>query len=216
MNKNRHKPKNSNNPGNWIIAQFQKHLIISIIVSVILLSIFIILILLIINKQKTKRLLEERRIYDQKQTELQQEEELSKQRQELNTIKQEEQKRIQEAENLKKEEIRLEDVERLVQEMKSLGSFPILKISNSGEELQYEINTPHVKVGREEATNTICVPNKNMSRNHFSIIYSERNYSIKDHNSTNGVIVNGYKIKDAILNNGDIIQIGDVTLTFYK
>ena len=204
------------NPGNWVVAQFQQHLIIAIIVSILLLALLLILLLFIINKQKKKKELQQRRIYDQQQIESQQEEELSKQRQELNNLKEEDQRRLEEKEDLNREGIRLEDKNRLIKEMKSIGRFPILKVVNSGKELQYEINTPHFSVGREQATNLICVPNNNISRNHFIISYSEKNYTIKDNKSTNGIIINGYKIKDAILNHGDIIQIGDVTFTFYK
>ena len=33
---------------------------------------------------------------------------------------------------------------------------------------------------------------------------------------TNGIIVNGYNLKNTLLNNGDIIEIADVIFTFYK
>ena len=36
-----------------------------------------------------------------------------------------------------------------------------------------------------------------------------------DNNSRNGMIVNGYKVNQAILKNGDIIEITDVSFTFY-
>ena len=38
-----------------------------------------------------------------------------------------------------------------------------------------------------------------------------------DNNSVNGIIINGYKLKDAVLKHGDVIEITDVTFTFtYK
>ena len=39
-------------------------------------------------------------------------------------------------------------------------------------------------------------------------------YTITDNNSSNGTFVNGAKIKQAILRNDDVIQIGDINLIF--
>ena len=50
---------------------------------------------------------------------------------------------------------------------------------------------------------------------YFSITFSNNKYSVVDNNSTNGMIINGYKLKKAELKNGDIIEIADVTFTFY-
>ena len=99
--------------------------------------------------------------------------------------------------------------------MKRLGAFPILKYSDDNNSAQYEINTPLTTVGRDEKTNKICIPNTNISRNHFSIIFSNDKYSVVDNNSTNGMIINGCKLKNSELKNGDIIEIADVTFTFY-
>ena len=99
--------------------------------------------------------------------------------------------------------------------MKRLGAFPILKYSDDNNIAQYEINIPVTTVGRDEKSNVICIPNKNISRNHFSIIFSNDKYSIVDNESTNGIIINGYKLKNSQLKNGDIIEVADVTFTFY-
>ena len=205
-----------NNSGNWIIAQFQLHLIIAIIATILFLSLCLILVLFLIDKYKKKKLKEQSVINEMQQLDSQHQQELTSQRQELENLKQEEKQKLQLEQNLKMEAIRSEDVLQLINEMRSNGSLPILKVLNSGKESQHEINIPNFTVGREEASNSLGVMNSNISRNHFSIVYTNSVYTIKDNNSTNGIIVNGYKVKDTILNNSDIIQIADVTFTFYK
>ena len=99
--------------------------------------------------------------------------------------------------------------------MKSLGSFPILKFSDSENSDSFEINKPSMSFGRDKKSNDIHISNLNMSRTHFSIIFKASNYMILDNDSTNGMIINGYKLKSTPLKHGDIIEIGDATFTFY-
>ena len=71
-----------------------------------------------------------------------------------------------------------------------------------------------MSVGRDES-NDIHILNPNISRKHFNINFEASNYVIVDNNSTNGMIINGYKLKKSSLKNGDIIEIADATFTFY-
>ena len=96
------------------------------------------------------------------------------------------------------------------------GSFPILKFTHNDISKQFEVNKPILKVGREKETNDICIANNNISRNHFTINFKDGKYTIIDNNSTNGILVNGRKLKESVLNNADIINIADITLIFYE
>ena len=49
-----------------------------------------------------------------------------------------------------------------------------------------------------------------------SILFQNNVYKVIDNNSTNGIILNGRKIQEAELHNADIIEIADVSFTFYK
>ena len=52
-----------------------------------------------------------------------------------------------------------------------------------------------------------------VSKNHAEIMLNENGqFTIKDLNSTNGVIINGNKVDIAVLKNADTIQLGDVIL----
>jgi pSer/pThr/pTyr-binding forkhead associated (FHA) protein len=71
-----------------------------------------------------------------------------------------------------------------------------------------------MRVGREKY-NDIYISNPNISRTHFTIIFKSSEYMILDNGSTNGMIINGYKLKKSILKHGDVIEIADTTFTFY-
>lgn len=53
-----------------------------------------------------------------------------------------------------------------------------------------------------------------VSRKHASIIFSDGQYRIVDNESTNGVFVNGRRVRDCWLTNGDEIAIGNFRLRF--
>ena len=80
--------------------------------------------------------------------------------------------------------------------------------------MNFEINKPLITVGRDDNSN-ICIKNNYISRHHFSIKYENGNYKIIDNNSNNGILINGKKVQEA-LNNTDIIEIADLTFSFFK
>ena len=201
-------------PGNWVFGQFQTNLLQSIIVTIILLVLLTLSIRLILKKQKDKRNKEMEMLEIQKEKELVREAQIQSQKKELEEIKKKEKERI-EIENNKKLK---EEEERLINEMLTLGngSFPILKfVDNENKTLKFSINKPVLTVGRD-VNNIVVINNNNISRNHFKIIFENNEYSIVDNNSTNGIILNGKRIKKSSLNNTDIIQIADVTFTYYN
>ena len=99
--------------------------------------------------------------------------------------------------------------------MKSLGNFPILKFSDSKNSDSFEINKPNMSFGRDKNINDFHIQNSNISKKHFIIEFKSSSYMILDNNSTNGMIINGYKLKSSPLKNGDVIEIADATFTFY-
>jgi predicted nucleic acid-binding Zn-ribbon protein len=56
----------------------------------------------------------------------------------------------------------------------------------------------------------VQVDSSSVSRNHALVLMGARDVIIEDLNSTNGVIVNGRKISRQLLNDGDLIVIGEV------
>ncbi|NIR59934.1 MAG: FHA domain-containing protein, partial [Gammaproteobacteria bacterium] len=87
-------------------------------------------------------------------------------------------------------------------------------------EIQDELHTRHpvsgdtFRIGRH-ADNELMVADASISRFHAEIKHElNSRYVIRDLESLNGVYVNGRKARTAILSNGDLIELGDVTLKF--
>ena len=204
-----------NAPGNWIIAQFQKNLILAIGISLLLLLLLVYLVYWFVSRNKKNRILLEQDKRRKRKTDKEQEAEILKQKEALLIMKNKEEQRINSEQLAKQNILKAEDEKELILQMKRLGAFPILKYTDSSNTDQFEINKPLISVGRDVKTNIITIPNSNISRNHFSITFSNNIYSVVDNNSLNGMIINGFKLKNAELKNGDIIEIADVTFTFY-
>ena len=62
----------------------------------------------------------------------------------------------------------------------------------------------------------VCINDKKVSSQHAILLYRNEKFRIKDKLSTNGTIVNGEDIDDesVVLNDGDVIQIGETMLLF--
>ena len=165
-----------------------------------------------VKQYKIKQREKSKRIKQQKQNEAYQRQEIQAQKKELEDIKVKEEKRKE----LEQEKARINKEKQLIKQMFLKGSFPILKYNDSNSSTKFEINKPITTVGRDKGSNIICIANKNMSRNHFSIVFENNVYQVIDNNSTNGIKVNGVKVKQVILENSDIIEIADISFTFYK
>ncbi|MDA9107313.1 FHA domain-containing protein [Flavobacteriaceae bacterium] len=199
-------------PGNWLVAQFQTDLYRSIFVLLVLILISAFLINYLRKKRKISQANQATKILQQKEKEAEQEAHILAQKEELLIIKNQ-QKKIKKQEE---EEIKKSNERALIKQMLSSGSFPILKFSDSKTSTQFEINNPIVKIGRDKSTNTICISNNNISRNHFSIVYKNNHYTVIDNNSLNGIKLNGRKLKESVLKHADIIEIADLSFTFYE
>ena len=63
-----------------------------------------------------------------------------------------------------------------------------------------------ITIGRN-SQNDICYPNKRVSSRHAVLRFMDESWHIIDNGSTNGVFLNGRKIKDAPLKTGDMVYI---------
>jgi pSer/pThr/pTyr-binding forkhead associated (FHA) protein len=76
------------------------------------------------------------------------------------------------------------------------------------------ITADSVLLGRNE-DNDVVLDNPRVSRYHARIVWTGRDYRIEDVASTNGTWLNGERVSGRhLLKDGDVIQLGDVTLAF--
>jgi hypothetical protein len=62
--------------------------------------------------------------------------------------------------------------------------------------------------------NDIILEDTRVSRNHAQLRYRMRRFWVTDLNSTNGTFVNGERISEADLRNGDVLSLGGLEVTF--
>lgn len=78
---------------------------------------------------------------------------------------------------------------------------------------QYPITTFPYVLGRGNECDYVLT-GKGVSRKHAEIVFQSGRFVVSDLNSLNGIKVNGYKVSRVILEEGDTIKLGDVSLTF--
>ena len=70
-------------------------------------------------------------------------------------------------------------------------------------------------IGRQTETD-ICIPDPSVSRQHARIFFLHDEEILEDLNSTNGSFVNGVRVTRCVLQDNDIIRIGDATMLFSR
>lgn len=77
----------------------------------------------------------------------------------------------------------------------------------------FPLNKDHMIVGREVQC-SIMLNDNSVSRQHTSVTRLAEGYLLKDMGSSNGTFVNGHRVQEALLKDGDRISIGDCEFWF--
>jgi pSer/pThr/pTyr-binding forkhead associated (FHA) protein len=78
---------------------------------------------------------------------------------------------------------------------------------------RFALTSNQVMIGRGEICD-ICLPDNSISRRHAVLSRSGRQFTISDRSSTNGTYVNGVKVSQRELIDGDMIKMGNTVLIF--
>ena len=92
----------------------------------------------------------------------------------------------------------------------------VLVIADGGfEGMEYPLDAEETIIGRNPTTD-VTLLDENISREHSIVLRDSETgtYSIEDLQSTNGTKVNGKRVRNADLADGDEIQIGQTRFTF--
>lgn len=95
------------------------------------------------------------------------------------------------------------------------GKDPYIELM-SGDETgkRIEIKGTRLSLGRAE-DNDIVVLAEGVSRRHAFMAISEGDWFIRDNESKNGVVINGEKVRESWLANGDVVALGDFVFRFH-
>ena len=96
----------------------------------------------------------------------------------------------------------------------NIGSGPFLEIVEGNDAgKKYPLGPNPVVVGRG-ANCTFILADLSVSRKHFDIIPAKDGYMLRDMGSGNGTKVNGAKVKEHFLTDGDLIVSGKTTMKY--
>src|SRR5262245_48032714 len=89
----------------------------------------------------------------------------------------------------------------------------VLKAKRNGQLVAYRLDKAAVIVGSGEACN-IRVPDAGLVTRHCQILKMENGYVLRDMSGDVGTFVNGKKVKEHLLSDRDLIQVGKERFTF--
>lgn len=102
----------------------------------------------------------------------------------------------------------------LVDEALKSAWVKILVGRNEGREVV--IDKPAATVGRDELADVPVFGDPSVSRHHATIYQQERHYLIQDQGAPAGTVVNGQRVSQQYLQDGDEIQVGSVRMMFFE
>ena len=76
---------------------------------------------------------------------------------------------------------------------------------------EFSVGTAENTVGRAK-DNDIVIDDPTVSQHHAVLYFDGEHFHIRDLHSTNGVVMNGYRVEDLELRNGDVFSLGNVIL----
>jgi tetratricopeptide (TPR) repeat protein len=89
------------------------------------------------------------------------------------------------------------------------GELHLTGSSINGHEVSViQLETPRFTIGRGPE-NTFCIPASVVSRSHAEVIRIGNDFLLRDLGSTNGSFVNGARVSEQMLNDGDLLRFGN-------
>lgn len=93
------------------------------------------------------------------------------------------------------------------------GDYRVVVLSGNANAQAFHLHVLPLRLGRDPM-NEIVIEDANVSRFHAEIQDRQGEYVLVDMGSTNGVKVNGLRVKEQALNSHDVLQVGDLVLEF--
>lgn len=89
-----------------------------------------------------------------------------------------------------------------------------LLVSTKTESFEHTVVSAENTIGASE-DNDIVINDKTVSRHHAVLYFDGQTFGIRDLRSTNGIVMNGFKVDDLKLRNGDSVSLGNSVMKIY-
>jgi uncharacterized membrane protein len=90
----------------------------------------------------------------------------------------------------------------------------LTSLSPEGREEVFELRRPVIKIGRQPDNDLAIPTERTISGRHCEIYQKGKDYFIKDLGSSNGILINGQKVEEARLEEGDEVKLGNKIFHF--
>ena len=90
----------------------------------------------------------------------------------------------------------------------------VIKNLETGRSFEVELSRDETRIGRAADRNDIVLNESQVSRQHASIRMSGRTFTLVDVGSANGIFINGQRVNEHVLRDGDSFSISKYTLEF--
>lgn len=91
---------------------------------------------------------------------------------------------------------------------------PVLRIKDGSREFTVDVRKDELTFGRDPKVAEIVVRDQLISRKHFALRKKNGSFYVVDLESRNGTFVNGQRVTECEIKFGDVIKVGETTITF--
>ncbi|MBO4587616.1 MAG: FHA domain-containing protein [Bacteroidales bacterium] len=126
----------------------------------------------------------------------------------------ERQRKIEEEASREKDQQRQEQLANINQIMRQKNIQARLMVSTMTGLAEHTIDTAECTIG-SASDNMVVINDSTVSRHHALLYFNGEGFVLKDLNSTNGIVMNGIKVKDVKLRNGDQLSLGKTMIKIY-
>ena len=135
-------------------------------------------------------------------------------RRKLDIAESEQRRRLEEERKKEKEAKRQEYLSSINSLMRARNIKARILVSTMTGSFEYLLNSAEMTIGTSD-DNDIVIEDQTVSRHHAILYFNGENFGIKDLKSTNGIVMNGFKMDDMKLRNGDSVSLGNTVIKIY-
>ena len=183
--------------------------------GIILIAIAIFLLMRRAKKQREEAEAEkEKRMKEMEEKDKEKKAQLEAQHREIQAMKRQEAEKAANERALREQQRAEEERKRLSAEMFAGGRIPRFNVVSGDFRDTIQLQGPVTVIGRDAGAD-IQISHPTVSRRHLQVTYRDGTYLVTDLGSTNGTKINGSPIHEGEIRHGDLVEAGDISLSFF-